>query len=318
MSISCFQNILKNISVGIVTLGLFFFSSLTTPIHAAILPEKTGEITFVSDRDGNLEIYTMKPDGTNQARLTNNAGRDVQPARSPNGEWIVFSSDRNGGEGDLWIMEKKSNETALMQLTSSGAATDRFPAWSPKGDLIYFDRYLNPTSPINIYKVTATGGTPEFVIQGEDPSPSPDGTKLVFSRQRSFGPAKDIYIYDLFTGTVTNITNGLGVDQGNVNPTWSPEGNQIMYTQAMNNQLRLRIYDITDNSNIVISHGNFSSSSWGEREWYTYDIQNGSNFQIAINSTLHDANQTLTSNSLNMQPDWWKGDVLDIIEIPTP
>ena len=40
-------------------------------------------IAFLSDRDGNGEIYVMNADGTGQTRLTNNPALDWFPAWSP-------------------------------------------------------------------------------------------------------------------------------------------------------------------------------------------------------------------------------------------
>ena len=43
----------------------------------------TGRIAFVSDRDGNDEIYVMNADGSGQTRLTNNPAADGCPAWQP-------------------------------------------------------------------------------------------------------------------------------------------------------------------------------------------------------------------------------------------
>src|SRR6266498_4340630 len=48
-------------------------------------------IAFQSNRDGNNEIYLMNPDGTDQTRLTFDAGNDQRPDISPNGEQVVFA-----------------------------------------------------------------------------------------------------------------------------------------------------------------------------------------------------------------------------------
>ena len=39
----------------------------------------SGKIAFVSNRDGNQQIYIMNADGTNQTRLTNNSATDANP-----------------------------------------------------------------------------------------------------------------------------------------------------------------------------------------------------------------------------------------------
>ena len=45
--------------------------------------EGGGKVAFLSDRDGNLEIYVMNADGSNQTRLTNNPAMDIAPSWGP-------------------------------------------------------------------------------------------------------------------------------------------------------------------------------------------------------------------------------------------
>src|SRR5205823_863503 len=54
------------------------------------------KIAFQSNRDGNLEIYVMNDDGSNQTRLTNNAATDWDASISGDGSKIAFSSNRDG------------------------------------------------------------------------------------------------------------------------------------------------------------------------------------------------------------------------------
>lgn len=57
---------------------------------------KGDRLLFVSDRDGNPEIYAMNPDGTQVNRVTSDASTDVDPAWGPTGEQIVWASNRSG------------------------------------------------------------------------------------------------------------------------------------------------------------------------------------------------------------------------------
>ena len=74
---------------------------------------------FDSDRveKGDLEIYSMKADGSDVRRLTNNPALDALPAYSPDGKRIVFVSDR---------LQKDSRR--LFTMSSTGAKPTRVVA----------------------------------------------------------------------------------------------------------------------------------------------------------------------------------------------
>src|SRR6266481_6107144 len=61
-------------------------------------------IAFVSQRDGNAEIYVMSADGTGATRVTNDPQPDGRPAFSPDGQALVFHSTRNGGKQQIWAV----------------------------------------------------------------------------------------------------------------------------------------------------------------------------------------------------------------------
>jgi len=63
-------------------------------------------IAFVSQEPGNDEIYTIRPDGSDMRRLTENSWEwDKHPSWSPDGRQIVFWSNRETGRRQLWVMD---------------------------------------------------------------------------------------------------------------------------------------------------------------------------------------------------------------------
>ena len=89
--------------------------------------EGEGKIAFMSDRDGNQEIYVMNADGSNQTRLTNNPGWDESPCFSPDGTKIAFESLRDG-DPEIYVMNADgSNQTRI----TNNPAYDGHPSWGP-------------------------------------------------------------------------------------------------------------------------------------------------------------------------------------------
>src|SRR5262245_25310039 len=72
------------------------------------------KIAFVSERDGNPEIYAANEDGTGQVRVTYHGAQDVSPAWSPDGSRLAFASDRSG-VWEIYIMNADGSN--LVQRT---------------------------------------------------------------------------------------------------------------------------------------------------------------------------------------------------------
>lgn len=129
----------------------------------APLLKANGKLAFVSFRDGNPEVYTTNPDGTQQVRLTTNPGSsdlpsDFWPSWSADGAKIVYTSDRiGGGNLDVWTMNPDG--TGQSRITTNPAG-DLDPALSPDGTKVVFVRGLfSPSGPpvFDIYSVNIDG-----------------------------------------------------------------------------------------------------------------------------------------------------------------
>jgi TolB protein len=138
------------------------------------------QIAFVSDRDGNYEIYVMKADGTCQTRLTNDPEDDKYPLWSPDGSKIAFSSDRDGNR-EIYVMN--ADGTGQTNLTND-PAWDSQPAWSPDSTKIAFGSERDGLGgDIYVVNIDGTGLTnlTNDLASNDDPTWSPDGTKIAFA-----------------------------------------------------------------------------------------------------------------------------------------
>ena len=192
-------------------------------------------IVFASKRDGDFEIYSMRPDGSELRQLTRNEahGRfeadDAEPAWSPDGRRIVFTSSRDHpGDGqeswELYVMNADGSEQR--RLTDNGGA-DLSPAWTSDGRLVY----LACTNAWRCRAVTASaddgaepapiGNIPEFT---HGVALSPDGRTLLYSVTR--GVEVDVVTEDVASGRRRTLTRTRGLDGGGV---WSPDGRRILF-----------------------------------------------------------------------------------------
>ena len=112
--------------------GALVASLLAEPAGAAF-PGTNGEILFQSDRttmaspEGDYEIFTMNPDGTNVIQLTFNAATDHSPTFSPDGTKIAFTSTR---DESLDVFKMNSGGTSQTNMTND-ASGDLDPDWQP-------------------------------------------------------------------------------------------------------------------------------------------------------------------------------------------
>jgi len=115
-----------------------------------------GTLAFVSERDGNPEIYVMNADGSNPIRLTNSPAEDLFPYWSPDGTRIAFFSHRDGNS-EVYVMNADgSNQVNL----SNNRADDEPPAsWSADGTKILFNSNRDGNYEIYVMNLDGSGVT---------------------------------------------------------------------------------------------------------------------------------------------------------------
>lgn len=228
------------------------FTQLTTTVDLQPSWSADGKrIVFVSDRDGNAEIYAMNADGSGQTRLTNDPANDTDPSWSPDGKKIVFVSDRTAFKDQVYVMS--ANGSNVKQLTT-GPAYDFSPAWSPDGQRIaYSDGH-------DLLVMDNNGSNSAYVtnnaLRNDFPTWSPDGARIAYHRQ-----GVGLYVIDADgSGDTPLVTGG-----AQFAPAWSPDGSKIAYqapTSIATDDVFTVRPDGSDVTQVTGSTGHLAGPDW--------------------------------------------------------
>ena len=216
-----------------------YAEEITVNEPVQILAVDLDRIVFVSDRDGNNEIYIMNSDGSDARNLTNNPANDRHPAWSPDGRAIAFASRRDDDTFDIYFLDLET--LAVTRLTHQGANTR--PSWSPDGSRIAF--VSNRHGDNDIHVMNADGSDQRqltFDITNDDqPTWSPDGTAVAYAAGDS--GQRDIHVISAADGSVIiSLTSDPGDD---FQPAWlnDSERSLLAFTSARSGNQDIYVID---------------------------------------------------------------------------
>jgi Tol biopolymer transport system component len=182
-------------------------------------------IAFVSTRDGNDELYSVRSDGTFEQRLTNDPRAERHPSWTFDAKRILFSADGPTGF-DLYSMNPDGSD--WRRVTDLPGNEGR-PATSPDGRTIAFGSDRAGTW--HVYLMDADGANVRqcsFGPGSEDDSPltwSPDGRWLAFHSTRS--GISQIWTIRAHCTDLTQLTD---LESAAYDPAWSPDGATIAFS----------------------------------------------------------------------------------------
>ena len=220
--------------------------------------------TIVFDLLGDL--YSMPVTGGDATRLTSGMGYDMQPRFSPDGEKIVFVSDRSG-DNNVWLMPSAGGEPR--QLSKGVGSYFLSPDWMPDGKYVIVSRAvgLGPFGGLEkLWLYHIDGGTGLEMVGGSAGQrmlgAAVDGEgRYIWYAQRNgtwsynaIFPQYQLWMYDRRTGTRTPMTSRYG---SAFRPVLSPDGNLLAYGSRDDADTGLRLRELDS----------------GKERWLAYPIQ---------------------------------------------
>ncbi len=219
------------------------------------------------------DLYTLPISGGTATRITHGIAHDMQPRFSPDGEQIVFVSDRSGDD-NVWLAAADGSDPR--PLTKDGGIGSRFlsPEWTPDGQYIVVSRSTFTGGLEKLWLYHRRGGT------GLEMTPGPRGLRLmgpafgadnryVWYAQRNGSwqynavfPQFQIGVYDREAGTRTTMSSRFG---SAIRPALSPDGKWMTYGSRYDAETGLVIRELAT----------------GEERWLAYPIQRDEQESIA-------------------------------------
>ncbi|HXN64263.1 MAG TPA: amidohydrolase family protein [Candidatus Acidoferrales bacterium] len=218
-------------------------------------------------------IYTVPLAGGTATAVTTGMPFDSQPRYSPDGKWIAFISDRDGGE-NLWIM--KADGSDPKKLSREDDAEFSSPVWTPDGQYVLVSRTTWSLRTNELWMYHMQGGTGVQVTKarsGTGPATpgaprlnalgavfSPDGRYIYYERKNNgfaynvVFPLWQIARHDRITGDDDVLTQ---IQGSAFRPLVSPDGEELIYGTRYETQTGLRVRNLKT----------------GEDRWLKYPIQ---------------------------------------------
>lgn len=205
-------------------------------------PESPGRIAFISNRSGNWDIYTMRPDGSDLRQVTQDVGGDHFPRWIAGNTRLAFRSQRSRTDGawDRWEIDVDGSDPQAVPLLSRLNNPDlgEFPQLHPSGSYAVNAVERDGEQDLYIWRFDGGGERRIAPAPGLDYRPlfSPDGSTVLFVSERD-GNA-EIYTVAFDGSDLRRLTESAGIDRY---ARWSPDGEHIGFVSDRDGNLEVYV-----------------------------------------------------------------------------
>lgn len=272
------------------------------------------DVVFVHAGD----LYVVPIGGGLARKVTNGPGEELFPRLSPDGGTIAFSAMYDGNREIYTMPLNGGSPKRLTYSMDIGNLPERMGPdkiimhWTPDGkQILYNSREISWHAWVRqLFLLDKDGGLPQQI---EVPrtgfaSLSPDGNKIAYNRIfREFrtwkryrgGQADEIWIYDLKTKTLENISNNPAQD---IIPIW--HGNKIYYISDRDAVMNLFAYDLTTKQTRKITNFTEFDVKWPSKGADHIAFENGGNIYLMdyATETVKKVNVQLTGDFPKVRP----------------
>ena len=231
------------------------------------------------------DLYELPINGGKAIRLTEGLAFDSQPKYSPDGNSILFLSDRSGGN-NVWIIDREKEDT--IQLTKGNTSKMQSADWSPDGNYVAVSKGTRNFK-LHLYHKEGGGGTQLIEkpdnLKVSEPTFSANGRHIWFSQRTGAWqynarfPQYQLATYDREDGKKEVMTSRYG---SAFTPTLSPDGKWLVYGSRYNDQTGLV------KRNLITQ----------EESWLAYPVQHDEQESIAPLGVLPAMSFTPDSNEI--------------------
>ena len=198
------------------------------------------QVAFISNMSGRRNLWVVSSQSGWPTQLTVSNQRQISPAWSPKGRWIVYASDNDGNElYDLSLVSSTNGH--VVNLTKSPEVSEEDPIWSPDGEKLAYSvrpkeasNYEVDVMEIETRKVThITQNTPK-AYSNSVAAWSHDGKWLVVNQSAISSKDGNILIVNSITGQAINLTPHQGEQRFSASDI-SPDAKTILLSSNSGN-----------------------------------------------------------------------------------